>query len=83
MVGASLPPGAVVSDMARCAVAAPGRIHHWRKEFGAVADGFALVLIAPPEMSATAANAVPGAPTIEIERAGKYRSGFGAVGLHA
>jgi transposase len=64
----------VVSEVARRAAVGPGQIYRWRKELRAVADGFAAVLIAPPD---TAAAATGGAacdePTIEVEFAGKAR----------
>ena len=49
IVAASLAPGAVVSEVARRADVCPGQIYRWRQEFRTVADGFAQVLIAPPE----------------------------------
>jgi transposase len=42
-----LGPGAVISDVARRADIGAGQLYHWRKEFRAVANGFAQVLIAP------------------------------------
>ena len=67
--------GAVVSEVARRADVCPGQIHRWRQELRAVADGFAQVLIAPPEtMAATAAGgAVCRESTIEVEFAGRAR----------
>src|SRR5215211_2098168 len=50
----SLAPGAVVSEVARRADVCAGPSYRWRQEFRAVADGFAQVLIAPPEMRAEA-----------------------------
>jgi transposase len=71
IVAESLVPGAVVSDVARRADIGPGQLSRWRKEFRAVADGFAQVLIAPPEIPA--AQVAAGGPTIELEFAGKVR----------
>lgn len=71
IVAESLVPGAVVSDVARRVDIGPGQIYRWRKEFRAVADGFAQVLIASPEIAA--AQAAAGEPTIELEFAGKVR----------
>jgi len=48
----------------------PGQLYRWRKEFRAVANGFAQVLIAPPEIPA--AQVAAGEP-IELEFAGKVR----------
>ena len=55
--------------MARRADVGAGQIYRWRKELGAVANGFAPVLIAPPPMMAD--GAVHGEPAIEVEFAGK------------
>jgi transposase len=71
IVAESLAPGAVVSDVARRADIGPGQLYRWRKEFRAVADGFARVLIAPPAIPA--AEVAAGEPTIELEFAGKVR----------
>ena len=71
IVAESLVPGAVVSDVARRADIGAGQIYRWRKEFRAVANGFAQVLIAPPEIPA--AQVAAGEPTIELEFAGKVR----------
>ena len=65
IVAESLVPGAVVSDVARRADIGPGQLYRWRKEFRAVADGFARVLIAP--------LVAAGEPTIEMVFAGKVR----------
>jgi len=75
IVAASLAPGAVISEVARRADVVPGQIYRWRKELRAVADGFAQVLIAPPDAgSATAGGDVAcGEPAIEVEFAGKVR----------
>ncbi len=74
IVAASLVPGAVVSEVARRADVVPGQIYRWRKELRAVADGFAQVLIAPPEArSATASGEAECEPVIELEFAGKVR----------
>ena len=72
IVAASLAPGAVVSEVARRADVCPGQIYRWRQELRAVANGFAQVLITPPEMAA-AAGAAYGEPAIEVELAGKVR----------
>jgi transposase len=75
IVAASLASGAVVSEVARRADVGAGQIYRWRKEFGVVADGFASVLIAPPDTAADAAagGGTCGEPAIEIELAGKVR----------
>jgi transposase len=75
IVAASLAPGAVISEVARRADIGAGQIYRWRKELGAVANGFAQVLIAPPEMAAaTAAEPSSAAePAIEVDFAGKVR----------
>jgi transposase len=75
IVAESLGPGAVVSEVARRADIGPGQLYRWRKEFCAVADGFAQVLIAPPDTPAVIAadGAACGAPAIEVEFAGKVR----------
>ena len=74
IVAASLAPGAVVSEVARRADIHPSQLYRWRQELRAVADGFAQVLIAPPETAATVAGgAVCGEPAIEVEFAGKAR----------
>ena len=63
-VAESFAPGAVVSAVARRAQVCPG----WRQEFRSVADGFARVLIAPPEPTAPSRidHAVYPEPAIEI-----------------
>jgi transposase len=74
IVAASLLPGAVVSEVARRADVVPGQIYRWRKELRVAADGFAPVLIAPPDAgSATAGGAAECEPAIEVEFAGKVR----------
>ena len=74
IVAASLAPGAVVSAVARRADVHPSQLYRWRQELRAVADGFAQVLIAPPETAATVADgAVCGEPAIEVDFAGKAR----------
>jgi transposase len=74
IVAESLAPGAVVSEVARRADVCAGQIYRWRQEFRAVADGFAQVLIAPPEMRAEAADGAAYAePVIEVEFAGRAR----------
>jgi transposase len=70
IVAESLAPGAIVSEVARRADVCPGQIYRWRQELRAVADGFAQVLIAPPEMPAAAAD---GEPAIELEFSGRVR----------
>ncbi|HZD91204.1 MAG TPA: transposase [Pseudolabrys sp.] len=69
IVAASLAPGAVISDVARRADIGPGQIYRWRKELRAAADGFAAVLIAPPDTAAglAADTAACGEPAIEVE----------------
>jgi transposase len=74
IVAESLAPGAIVSEVARRADVCPGQIYRWRQEFRTVAEGFAQVLIAPPEPAAEAADGVTGGePAIEVEFAGKAR----------
>jgi transposase len=74
IVTASLAPGAMVSEVARRADVGAGQIYRWRKEFGAVANGFAPVLIAPPDTAAAAAiGSVCDEPAIEVEFTGKVR----------
>lgn len=74
IVAESLAPSAVVSEVARRADVGPGQIYRWRKELRAIADGFAPVLIAPPDTAAAAADG-PGCdePAIEVQFAGKVR----------
>jgi len=71
IVAESLVPGAVVSAVARRADIGAGQLYRWRKEFRAVAGGFAQVLIAPPERPA--APVAASEPAIELEFAGKVR----------
>jgi transposase len=66
IVTESFAPGAVVSAVARRAEVCPGQIYRWRQEFRSDADGFARVLIAPPEPSAPSRTDDP-EPAIEIE----------------
>src|SRR3954470_12940558 len=74
IVAASLAPGAVISEVARRADVGAGQIYRWRKELRAVANGFAPVLIAAPDMAAAAANdPACDEPAIEVEFAGKVR----------
>ena len=74
IVAASLAPGVRVSEVARRADVCPGQIYRWRQEFRAVAEGFAQVLIAPPEPAPQAADDTAGAePAIEVEFTGKVR----------
>jgi transposase len=72
IVAASLTPGAVVSEVARRADVGASQIYRWRKEFSAVADGFAPVLIAPPDATA-AGGAACDEPAIAVEFAGRTR----------
>jgi transposase len=74
IVAESLAPGASVSEVARRADVCAGQIYRWRQEFRTVADGFAQVLVAPPEAAPEAADsAAGGEPAIEVEFAGKVR----------
>src|SRR5579863_10480017 len=75
IVDESLAPGASVREVARRADVCRGQIYRWRQELRTVADGFAQVLLAPPEMTAGAAaeGAAGGEPAIEVEFAGKVR----------
>jgi transposase len=64
----------VISEVARRADVGAGQIYRWRKELRAVANGFAPVLIAAPDMAAAAANdPACDEPAIEVEFAGKVR----------
>jgi transposase len=49
VVAAAFAPGAVVADVARQADLCPGQIYRWRQDLGAVASGFAQVVVAAPE----------------------------------
>ena len=75
IVAASLMPGAVVSEVARRADVVPGQIYRWRKELRVVADGFAPVLIAPPDAGSAivGGDVACGESAIEVEFAGKVR----------
>jgi transposase len=70
IVEASFAPGAVVAEVARHADIRSGQIYRWRRELGAVVDGFAQVLLAPSELAAEAAVAEP---VIEVEFGGRAR----------
>ena len=65
----------MISEVARRADVGPGQIYRWRKEFRAVADGFAQVLLAPPDAAAVTAagGRACGEPAIEVEFTGKVR----------
>ena len=71
IVAESLAPGAVVSAVARRAEVCPGQIYRWRQELRSIADGFARVLIAPPEDATP--NLVDREPAIEIAFAGQVQ----------
>jgi transposase len=74
IVVASLAPGAVISAVARRADVGAGQIYRWRKELGAVANGFAQVLIAAPAVPTAVTAEEPSSaaePAIEVEFAGK------------
>ena len=75
IVAASLAPGAVVSEVARRADVRPSQIYRWRQELHAVADGFAQVLITPPESASAAGFMETGCtePAIEVEFVGRAR----------
>ena len=74
IVAESLAPGATVSEVARRADVCAGQIYRWRQELRTIADGFAQVLIAPPEPSAKPADgAAVAEAAIEVEFAGKVR----------
>lgn len=74
IVAASLAPGAVISEVARRADVGAGQIYRWRKELGAVANGFAPVLIAAAEVpTATKEPSSAAEPAIEVEFDGKVR----------
>ena len=73
IVGASLAPGVVVTDVARRAEVCPGQIYRWRKELRTAADGFARVLIAPAGSMVPRAADGPACcsePPLEVEFAG-------------
>jgi transposase len=75
IVAESLAPGAVVSEVARRADVRASQIYRWRQELGAVANGFARVLIAAPETASvpgTDGQASDG-PAIEVEFVGRAR----------
>lgn len=61
--------------MARRADVGAGQIYRWRKELRAATDGFAAVLIGPPDtpVGSAADTAVCSEPAIEVEFAGKVR----------
>jgi transposase len=75
IVAASLAPGAVISEVARRADVGAGQIYRWRKELGAVANGFAQVLIAAPEVPPAMAKEPSSIAeaAIEVEFAGRVR----------
>ena len=75
IVAASLAPGAVISEVARRGDVGAGQIYRWRKELGAVANGFAQVLIAAPAVPTATAKEPSSAvePAIEVDVAGKVR----------
>lgn len=71
IVAESLVPGAVVSEVARRADIGAGQIYRWRKELRTAAEGFAPMLIRPPDPAADAAAG--GEPAIEGVFASKVR----------
>jgi transposase len=75
IVAESLAPGAVVSEVARRADVRASQIYRWRQELRTVADGFAQVLIGPPEAASPVAaeGSTCAGPAIEIEFAGRAR----------
>src|SRR5438552_1884582 len=75
IVAASFAPGVVVRDVARRAEVGPGQIYRWRQKLQSAANGFAQVLIAPPEVPSPQAGhgAACAEPVIEVEFAGKVR----------
>jgi transposase len=74
IVAESLAPGAIISEVARRADVCPGQIYRWRQECRPAVDGFARVLIAPPEPAAQGGDgAAGGEPAIEVAFAGKVR----------
>ncbi len=74
IVAESLAPGTIVSEVARRADVCPAQIYRWRQEYRPAVDGFAQVLIAPPEPAPEAVDgATGGEPAIEVEFAGKVR----------
>jgi transposase len=74
VVTESFAPGAVVSEVARRADVRASQIYRWRQELRAAADGFAQVLIGPPETGVPAPEGrACGEPSIEVEFAGRVR----------
>jgi transposase len=71
IVEASFAPGAIVAEIARRADIRSGQIYRWRRELGAVVDGFAQVLLAAPEPVEEAA--VDAEPVIEVEFGSRAR----------
>lgn len=71
IVEASFAPGAVVAEVARRADIRSGQIYRWRRDLGAVVEGFAQVLLAPPKLAAEVA--VGPEPVIEVEFGGRAR----------
>src|SRR5215472_14658271 len=51
IVAESFAPGETVSEVARRADICPAQIYRWRQELRAAVQGFAPVLIGPPELS--------------------------------
>ena len=77
IVAESLEPGAVVAEVARRADIRPDQIYRWRKRMRLAADlgeGFARVVVAPPEKIDASSQAGAGrcaVPAIEIAFAGR------------
>ncbi|SRR5579884_1383003 len=74
IVAETLAPGAVIAEVARRAEVRTDQIYRWRRKMCARSDGFAQVLIAPPEENDPPPGEGAGcgaAPAIEVEFAGK------------
>jgi transposase len=74
IVAESLTPGAVIAEVARRAEIRTDQIYRWRRKMRARSDGFAQVLLAPPEKMDPPPGAGTGcgaAPAIAVEFAGR------------
>jgi transposase len=74
IVAETLEPGAVIAEVARRAEIRADQIYRWRKKMRAGSEGFAQVLIAPPEKIDPQPGEGAGhsaVPAIEVEFAGK------------
>jgi transposase len=74
IVAETLEPGAIIAEVARRAEVRTDQIYRWRKKMRARSEGFAQVLIAPPERVDPQPEEGAGCgavPVIEVEFAGK------------